>query len=228
MKGPVGRALLSLVFFETDEETDKETGGGLTGDLAATFGSVVRATETHRSISSIGQSETSKSSTATGRVQRRRTFFSRSGGRRRQRDRLRQSVVLDWALIQHLDPLLRTYVSHYNAQGPHRGLELAVPDRSCTVAPLNEIPAICRRDLVGGLIKESTGDLRSRDARKRFLLERMVGMNRSDLLCREEGIFQRFLIVQIQHPHNLDESRVEKTGAEITDWMRPAVAVICS
>ncbi len=68
-----------------------------------------------------------------------------------------RSEILDWTLIvsrKHLDGVLRTYVSHYNAERPHRGLELAVPDKPCTVAPVDEVPAIGRRDLFGGLIKE--------------------------------------------------------------------------
>src|SRR6266545_5682149 len=42
-----------------------------------------------------------------------------------------RSEILDWTLIhgrRHLDRVLRTYASHYNAQRPHRGLELAVPE----------------------------------------------------------------------------------------------------
>jgi putative transposase len=65
--------------------------------------------------------------------------------------------ILDWTLIvsrRHLDRVLATYVSHSNAERPHRGLELAVPDKSSTVAPVNGIPAIGRQDLFGGLIKE--------------------------------------------------------------------------
>ncbi len=65
--------------------------------------------------------------------------------------------LLDWTLIlsrRHLDQVLRTYVSHYNAERPHRGLELAVPDKPCTVAPIDEVPAIGCRDLFGGLIRE--------------------------------------------------------------------------
>jgi putative transposase len=49
-----------------------------------------------------------------------------------------RSEILDWTLIvsrKHLDRLLRTYVSHYNAERPHRGLELAAPDKRCTGRP---------------------------------------------------------------------------------------------
>jgi hypothetical protein len=68
-----------------------------------------------------------------------------------------RSEILDWTLIvsrRHLDWALRTYVSHYNSERPHRGLELAVPDKPCTVAPVDEVREIGRRDLFGGLIKE--------------------------------------------------------------------------
>ncbi len=54
-----------------------------------------------------------------------------------------RSEILDWTLIvsrRHLDWVLATYVSHYNKERPHRGIELAVPDKSCTVAPVNEVP----------------------------------------------------------------------------------------
>lgn len=39
--------------------------------------------------------------------------------------------LLDWTLVlgrRHLDRILRRYAEHYNAERPHRGLELAVPD----------------------------------------------------------------------------------------------------
>jgi putative transposase len=68
-----------------------------------------------------------------------------------------RTEILDWTLIvsrKHLDRVLATYVSHYTAERPHRGLELAVPDKPCRVAPVEEVPAIGRRDLFDGLIKE--------------------------------------------------------------------------
>ncbi len=68
-----------------------------------------------------------------------------------------RTEILDWTLIvsrKHLVRVVRTYVSHYNTERPHRALELAVPDKPCTVAPLDEVPGIERRDLFGGLIKE--------------------------------------------------------------------------
>jgi hypothetical protein len=68
-----------------------------------------------------------------------------------------RSEILDWTLIhgrRHLDRVLRTYASHYNAERPHRGLELAVPESRSPIAPVDEVPEIARRDLIGGLIRE--------------------------------------------------------------------------
>jgi putative transposase len=68
-----------------------------------------------------------------------------------------RSEILDWTLIlgrRHLDRVLRTYASHYNAERPHRGLVLAVPENPSPVAPVDEVPEIGRRDLIGGLIRE--------------------------------------------------------------------------
>ena len=67
---------------------------------------------------------------------------------------------LDWLLIanrRHLERVLRTYVDHYNAHRPHRGLGLAAPDRA-NVVPLPSRPRrpteVSRRDRLGGLIHE--------------------------------------------------------------------------
>ena len=68
-----------------------------------------------------------------------------------------RSEILDWTLIhgrRHLDRVLRTYASHYNAQRPHRGLDLAVPENPSPIAPVDEVPEIGRRDLIGGLLRE--------------------------------------------------------------------------
>jgi putative transposase len=54
-----------------------------------------------------------------------------------------RSEILDWTLIlgrRHLDRVLRTYASHYNAERPHRGLDLAVPESRSPVAPWMRSP----------------------------------------------------------------------------------------
>jgi putative transposase len=69
---------------------------------------------------------------------------------------LRQEV-LDWTLIygrRHLDRVLASYADHYNAERPHRGIELRVPERQSHVDPVGVVPKIKRRDLLGGLIHE--------------------------------------------------------------------------
>ena len=46
--------------------------------------------------------------------------------------------ALDWTLIlgrRHLDRVLACYVRHYNAERPHRGIDLRVPDRQSHVDP---------------------------------------------------------------------------------------------
>jgi putative transposase len=63
---------------------------------------------------------------------------------------------LDWLLIvgrRHLEHTLRVYVTHYNAERPHRGLELEPPEPNDRV-PATPPAAIHRRDLLGGLIHE--------------------------------------------------------------------------
>jgi putative transposase len=65
--------------------------------------------------------------------------------------------VLDWTLIlgrRHLDRVLASYSSHYNAARPHRGIALRVPDKQRHVDPVETVPVIKRRDLLGGLIHE--------------------------------------------------------------------------
>lgn len=49
-------------------------------------------------------------------------------------DRVRtvRTECLDWLLVigrRHLERVLRTYASHYNARRPHRGLGLRTPER---------------------------------------------------------------------------------------------------
>jgi putative transposase len=65
--------------------------------------------------------------------------------------------ALDWTLIlgrRHLDHVLASYVRHYNAERPHRGIELRVPEKQSHVDPVETVPEIKRRDLLGGLIHE--------------------------------------------------------------------------
>lgn len=65
--------------------------------------------------------------------------------------------VLDWTLIlgrRHLDRVLASYVRHYNAERPHRGIDLRVPERHDYVEPVEIVPPVKRRDPLGGLIHE--------------------------------------------------------------------------
>ena len=65
--------------------------------------------------------------------------------------------ALDWTLIlgrRHLDRVLASYASHYNAERPHRGIDLRVPEKQSHVEPVEIVPEIRRRDLLGGLIHE--------------------------------------------------------------------------
>jgi transposase InsO family protein len=65
--------------------------------------------------------------------------------------------VLDWTLIlgrRHLDHVLASYARHYNAERPHRGIALRVPDKQSHVEPVEIVPKIERRELLGGLIHE--------------------------------------------------------------------------
>ena len=67
-----------------------------------------------------------------------------------------RNECLDWLIIvgrRHLQHTLRVYVTHYNAERPHRGLELKPPDPNGRV-PATPAEAIHRRDLLGGLIHE--------------------------------------------------------------------------
>ncbi len=65
--------------------------------------------------------------------------------------------LLDWTLVlgcRHLDRVLDTYVEHYNAHRPHRGLDLASPNAPLlhpSTAPTEDVH---RRDVLNGLIHE--------------------------------------------------------------------------
>ena len=65
--------------------------------------------------------------------------------------------ALDWTLIlgrRHLDRVLASYARPYNAERPHRGIELRAPEKRSHVDPVEIVPKIKRRDLLGGLINE--------------------------------------------------------------------------
>ena len=65
--------------------------------------------------------------------------------------------LLDWTLVlgpRHLDRLLDTYVEHYNAHRPHRGLDLAAPEAPQLDPPPGRMDEIRRRDVLDGLIHE--------------------------------------------------------------------------
>jgi putative transposase len=67
-----------------------------------------------------------------------------------------RAECLDWLLIlgrRHLEHVLSCYVTHYNAERPHRALALVPPETGNTaVRPANA--KIERHDLLGGLIHE--------------------------------------------------------------------------
>jgi hypothetical protein len=69
-----------------------------------------------------------------------------------------RTECLDWMLVlgrRHLERILRTYTSHYNARRPHRGLDLRMPDTrpDQVCQPAGCLP-LRRRDVLGGLIHE--------------------------------------------------------------------------
>jgi putative transposase len=69
-----------------------------------------------------------------------------------------RTECLDWILVfgrRHLERVLRTYTSHYNARRPHRGLGLKTPERLPDRALRSDGNArVRRRDLLGGLLHE--------------------------------------------------------------------------
>ena len=69
-----------------------------------------------------------------------------------------RSECLDHVLVygrRHLDRVLRSYVSHYTDERPHRGLDLATPrGGASSPARHTERRRIYRRDVLGGLIHE--------------------------------------------------------------------------
>ena len=71
--------------------------------------------------------------------------------------RTARSECLDWLLVlgrRHLERVLRTYVAHYNAARPHRGLDLSTPAPRPDPPPWSRGAPVHRRDVLGGLIHE--------------------------------------------------------------------------
>ena len=71
--------------------------------------------------------------------------------------RTARSECLDWLLVlgrRHLERVLRTYVAHYNAARPHRGLDLSTSDSRADSLPWSRGARVHRRDVLGGLIHE--------------------------------------------------------------------------
>src|SRR6266508_4014708 len=55
---------------------------------------------------------------------------------------------------RHLHRILRCYAEHYNAQRPHRGLDLQTPAGAPEWPISTEVPGVRRIDVLGGLIHE--------------------------------------------------------------------------
>jgi hypothetical protein len=55
---------------------------------------------------------------------------------------------------RHLESVLKTYVSHYNQERPHRGLDLRIPEGGPPVGQTGADGSIVRHDRLGGLIHE--------------------------------------------------------------------------
>src|SRR6266542_3155193 len=68
-----------------------------------------------------------------------------------------RNECLDHVLVfgrRHLEQILRAYVSHYNAERPHRSLALAAPAGEPHQTRGSPLAGIRRREVVGGLIHE--------------------------------------------------------------------------
>jgi putative transposase len=68
-----------------------------------------------------------------------------------------RSECLDHLLIvgrRHLEQVLRTYLTHYNGERPHRSLALAAPAGQQPEVRGSPPPTVLRRDVLGGLIHE--------------------------------------------------------------------------
>ncbi len=68
-----------------------------------------------------------------------------------------RNECLDHVLVfgrRHLEQILRGYVTHYNAERPHRSLALAAPAGEPHQVRGSPLAEIRRRDVLGGLIHE--------------------------------------------------------------------------
>jgi putative transposase len=68
-----------------------------------------------------------------------------------------RNECLDWLLIlgrRHLEHTLRTFMAHYNAERPHRGLQLRPPTPAAKPVLVASPDRVKRRDQLGGLIHE--------------------------------------------------------------------------
>jgi putative transposase len=64
---------------------------------------------------------------------------------------------LDHLLVlgrKHLERVPHGYLAHYNAERPHRSLALAAPAREPPPIEVSPAVAVCRRDVLGGVIHE--------------------------------------------------------------------------
>jgi transposase InsO family protein len=68
-----------------------------------------------------------------------------------------RAELLDWTLVlgrRHLDRVLNTYVEHYNAHRPHRGLDLTAPNAPFLHPSAARTEDVRRRDVLSDLIHE--------------------------------------------------------------------------
>jgi putative transposase len=71
--------------------------------------------------------------------------------------RTARNECLDHVLVfgrKHLECVLRDYLTHYNAERPHRSLQLVPPTGSPQTRASPPNSAVVRRDVLGGLIHE--------------------------------------------------------------------------
>jgi transposase InsO family protein len=71
--------------------------------------------------------------------------------------RTARTECLDWLLIRserHLDRVLREFVTHYNHERPHRGIDLGPPVPYLVVHQFESGDGVERADRLGGLLHE--------------------------------------------------------------------------